>query len=231
MTEAVKHQFVKPAPIIWAHLITPRKARVVNGNEFKPQFEVSWLFEPDHPDFLALRGLLGQIATAEFGAQRVSVPLDQPGALKYPLENGTKLADAAAAKGKDREFLRGKILFKPHSVSVRRSGEKADPPRLKALVNGKYVGFEDDAERPAAAKLFYPGALCVGEVTLRPYTGMGGGVTAFLNEILTLNAGARINAGSQDDEAKYGAADKWSQYVGTVSSVDPTAGMTAGIPF
>lgn len=218
-----KYQMVKPAPVIWAHLIKPRPARTINGNAYKAQYEVTFLFAPDHPDLAAIKTMLGSIAMAQFGR------VDN---LKYPLENGNKLADAAQAKGKDREYLRGKVMFKPHGLVTRQDGvTPVQPPRLLVLSGGKYVRFENEAERPAASKFFYNGVLAIAEVSLGAYTGMGGGVSAYLNEILSLNSGERINAGV-DDEAKYGAADKWSQYVGTVSSVDPTLGAPGGeIPF
>lgn len=215
------YQMVKPAPTVWSHLIRPRPARTHNGVAYKAQYETTFLFDADHPDFLAIKQRLGQIAVAKFGR------VDN---LKYPFENGTKIADAAHVKGRDREFLRGKVLFKPHGLVTRQSGEPANPPRLVVLNAGKYVFYRDEAERPAAGRFFYNGCLCVGEVSLVPYIGMGGGVSAYLNEILSLNMGEKINA-EIDSEAKYGAADKWAQYVGVVSSVDPTAGKDTEIPF
>lgn len=213
---AEKYQMVMPAPIVWESLITPKPAHTVAGIVYKAQYEVTFLFEPDHPDLKAIKVILGQLAMAQFGR------VDN---LKYPLKDGTKEADKAAAASKDREFFRGKVMFQPHVPVTRADGVTLlAPPRLVVLKDKKYLRFEDDAARPAAKKLFYPGCNCVGEFGFMAYTGMGGGVTAYVNEVLSLNSGERI-AGGMDDEAKYGAADKWSQYVGTVSSVDPTAGV------
>lgn len=224
MTEQIvanRHQMVKPAPTIWSHLIKPRPPRTVKGVAFKAQYETTFLFGPSDPDFLAIKTMLGQIAMAKFGR------VDN---LKYPFESGDKLADAARTTGKDKEFLRGKVLFKPHALVTKQDGSPVQPPRLLVLNSGKYIRYQDEAERPAAGKFFYPGCLCVGEVSLVAYAGMGGGVSAYLNEILSLNTGERISAGV-DDESKYGDANKWSQYVGTVSSVNPMQGMDAEIPF
>ncbi|MGE3279710.1 MAG: ssDNA-binding protein [Alphaproteobacteria bacterium] len=214
-----KYQFVKPTRIIWAHLIKPRPGRTVNGTVYKPQYEVTFLFDPDHPDFIAIKAMLGREAMTTLGR------VDN---CKYPLERGDALADKAKAKDKDREFLRGMILFKAHGLVTRQNGEDADPPRLKLLQNGQYVSFDRD-ERKAAEKFFYPGVHCVGDISLVGYTGMGGGVSAYLNEILSFNYGERV-AGGVDDETKYGDPSKWSQYVGTVSSVNPTVG-AGEIPF
>lgn len=217
-----KHQMVMPAPIVWESLVTPKPSHTVAGIVYKAQFEVTFLFEPDHPDLKAIKSIFGQLAMAQFGR------VDN---LKYPLKDGTKEADKAAAASKDREFFRGKVLFQPHVPVTKADGvTPLTPPRLKVLNAGKYVRYEDDASRPAAKKFFYPGCLCVGEFGFSAYTGMGGGVTAYVNEVLSLNSGERI-AGGMDDETKYGDVNKWSQYVGTVSSVDPTGGLTAEIPF
>jgi hypothetical protein len=82
-----------------------------------------------------------------------------------------------------------------------------------------------DAPREIATPFFYSGVLAIGTFQIVGYEGMGGGVSAYLNEVLSLNSGERI-AGGPDAEEKYGPATDFSKYTGHVSAIDPTAGLT-----
>ncbi len=147
----------------------------------------------------------------------------------YPVDDGTKIADAARANNRDREFARGKILFKAKSSVATLTGEPLMPPRLVVLQNGKYQPYGVTNDRTLATPFFYSGVMAIGTFNFVGYTGMGGGVTAYLNEVLSLNTGDRIGGGV-DPEEKYGSADKFAQYTGhVVVSYDPTEGMTAGL--
>lgn len=222
MSDLEQYQMTKPAPMIWAHVITPRAERTVNGVVYPAGYEATFLFTPDHPDLAAIKKRLGAAAKAEFG---------RTDNLHYPLESGDKIADEAAAKGKDREFLRGLIAFKAKSNVEIKTGPKKGtplaPPRLVVLQDGKYVRYSDEYERKPASRFFYSGVLAIGTFGFKAYTGMGGGVAAYLNEILSLNTGDKINTGV-DDEAKYGPP---TQYVGVVKSENPTVGMDDEISF
>jgi hypothetical protein len=202
-----------PAPFVWNYLVTPKPERTVRGMVFKAAYEATVMFAPDHPDWLPIRTLL-----------RANLPAGA--AEKFPVEDGTKIADEAKAKGKDREWARGKILFGPHSNVKKQDGSMLIPPRLVVLFNGKYVSYgTSEVPRELAAPFFYSGVLGIGTFMIDGYEGMGGGVTAYLNEVLSLNTGERI-AGGPDAEEKYGPATDFSKYTGHVSSIDPTAGLT-----
>ncbi len=201
-----------PAPFVWNYLVTPKPERTVRGMVFKAAYEATVLFAPDHPDWVNIRALLR--ANLPAGASE-----------KFPVDDGTKIADEAKAKNKDREWARGKILFNPHSNVKKQDGSALMPPRLVALLNGKYVTYgTTEVPRELAAPYFYSGVLGIGTFMIDGYEGMGGGVTAYLNEVLSLNTGERI-AGGPDAEEKYGPATDFSKYTGHVSSVDPTAGL------
>ncbi len=210
-----------PAPFVWNYLITPKPERTVTkpGRApivFKAAYEATILFAPDHPDWVNIRALLRSAHSA----------LPAGASEKFPVDDGTKIADEAKAKNKDREWARGKILFNPHSNVKKQDGSALMPPRLVALLNGKYVTY-GTAEQPRelATPYFYSGVLGIGTFMIDGYEGMGGGVTAYLNEVLSLNTGERI-AGGPDAEEKYGPATDFSKYTGHVSSIDPTAGLT-----
>lgn len=233
MSDVEQFQMTKPAPIVWAHVITPRPARKMkNGETAEPAYEATFLFPADHPDLATIKGLLSKVATnfppfAERIAENKKMERAALTGIAFPLENGNKIADKGVATSKDREFARGMALLKAKSnVEIKtgpKKGQLLSPPRLVVLQNGQYVRYSEEHERPLARKFFYSGVLAVGTFGLSPYAGMGGGVTVYLNEILSLNAGEKINTGA-DDEAKYGSPDTFKGYVGHVSSVDPTAG-------
>jgi len=233
-------QMTKPAQVVWAHVISPRPARKMkNGETAEPAYETTFLFPADHPDLPTIKSLMAKAATSfEPFAEKITGNKNAGRAaldgIKFPLENGNKIADKGAATGKDREFARGMAMLKAKSnVEIKagpKKGQPLSPPRLVVLQNGKYVRYTDEHERPLAKKFFYSGALAIGTFNFAPYAGMGGGVTVYLNEIMSLNAGEKINTGG-DDEAKYGDPNAFASYVGHQSSVDPTAGMEDEIPF
>lgn len=231
MSDLEQFVMTKPAPLVWAHLVTPRPERVVQGEKYASQYEATFLFAADHPDLAAIRQLLGKTASGfdkfadKLQANKAAgrPPFD---GLKFPLENGNKLAEQGAAKGKDREFARGMGLLKGKANVAKRDGTPLSPPRLVVLQNGRYVRYNEEHERPLAKKFFYSGVLAIGTFAFVPYTGMGGGITCYLNEVLSLNAGDKIATGV-DDEAKYGDPNTFKGYIGQVSAEDPMAGAEA----
>lgn len=229
--DAVLYQMTKPTPIVWVHVVDPRPQRTLKtGETIEPAYEATFVFEPDHPDLIAIKKLMGQVAVGHTPfADRIAgnkaagrAPLD---GLRFNIENGTKLAE----KNSLHEFARGKALLKAKSgVEIKtgpRKGEKLSPPRLKVWQDGKVVRYMEDHERNLAKKFFYSGVEAAGEFGFSAYTGMGGGVAVYLNEILSGNRGERINTGV-DDNAKWG--NVFGAHVGTVSSENP---LDEEIPF
>lgn len=234
MADLEQFQMTKPAPLIWASIITPRPARrLPSGDTVEPAYEGTWLFPPDHPDLSTIKAMMAKAATgfAPF-AERIAANKEAGRALldkiAFPIKNGNKVADhgAAADPPKDREFARGMALLKAKSnVEIKtgpKKGQPLSPPKIVVLQGDRYVRYSDEHERQLAKKFFYSGVLAVGTFAFAPYAGMGGGVACYLNEILSVNAGEKITTGG-DDEAKYGNPDQFKGYVGHVSSVDPTA--------
>ncbi len=199
------YQMTKPAPIVWVNVVTPRPA----GEANQEAYQATFVLTKDHPDFAPMVALMAKVVKDKFGATK-----DR----KFPLKRGDDSADTAAAAGYDREWARGKELFNTKAPTRNRKSEALNPPRLVVLVNDKYVRYADE-QRGLAKPYFYSGVLAIGSFSFVAYEGFGGGVTAYLNEILSLNAGDKINTGI-DDETKYGAP---TQYIGKVSAKD-TAG-------
>ncbi len=190
----------KPAAVIWQDLFKPRKFDA----KAKPKFGAVYLLPKDHPDLPALNTLV-------VGLVRAFAPIagrDLPG-LTLPLKDGDKLA--AAGKG---EFLRGHVLFRAGTADDTR------PPILRVVLNGKIVSF-DDSDRSLARPHFYAGVMCGGNFGFSAYEGMGGGVAAYLNDIVSLGVGEKISDRG-DGAAKH---ESMLKYVGHVSSIDPTLGM------
>ena len=207
-------RMTKPAPIVWPNLVTPRPENP--KLKTKPRFEVTFLFTRDHPDWAAMEQMMVKQCHAEFGEAGM-------GGRKYPAKDGTAEADAAQRKDppRDREFLRGKIMFQPHGLVLNAKGDPVPPPRLVAVVNDAYRRFEP-AERALAREYFYSGVMAIGTFGFAAYQGFGGGVSAYLNEILSLNFGDRIQTGASDED-RYGDVRQYVGHVGQSTSYNPTA--------
>ncbi len=211
-----QYQMTKPVRIVWPHVTTPKPGNKQLGNE--PRYEATFLFTEDSPDLAAIKQMMAAVVKEKLGNTE---------GRKFPLARGDKLADDGAAKNRDREFLRGFTLLSAHAnVTIKvgpKKGEALQPPRLVVLQNGQFVRYWEPEERQLASKFFYSGVLGIGTFTFVAYEGMGGGVSAYLNEILSLNTGDRINTGI-DDAAKYGNAEAYSAYIGKASNINPAAG-------
>lgn len=201
-----------------------------------PKFSANAEFEPDHPGLAALKAKLMEVAKAKwpnrnFAAEaRTSITIKNDDGTEeiikriptfvFPITSGTKLADDAKAKGKDREFSRGK------AVVTSRSKYR---PNLAVLVGGKLIDLDSDEAVKANARAFYSGVQCLFEFNVVAYEGVGetgaDGVTAYLNKIVSLNSGTKVAGGGQS------AAEVFKSYVGSNSDVDPTAGLDDEIPF
>jgi hypothetical protein len=203
MANTIQHIIATPVPVIWANVVTPKPANDKLG--IPSRYEVTFVFNETDPEFLALKAAF---STALQGVKAEG--------RKVPIDRGDALADKAAAKDRDRECLRGKFLVKAHLPLLSRKKEPLLPPRLYVVQDGKYVQHTD---RAANVPFFYNGVLVKGEVTVIPFEGMGGGVSLWINELVSLNQGERLNVGAGDPAAKYGSA--MTEYVGKLSDVKP----------
>lgn len=131
----------------------------------------------------------------------------------FPWSSGTELADNAKAKGKDREFSRGKLVLTARSKFQ---------PRLSAIVNGKLVEYGDETPIASGKAYFYNGVEALVQVNFQAYDGVGetgaDGVTAYLNLVLSTNKGKKLSGQGAS------AAEVFGSYIGKISNTDPTAG-------
>lgn len=219
----------KPTRIIWVHAVDPRPANAKLGTE--PRFEVTFMFPEGDEDFKEIMRRMSAVAQEGLPGRALST-------IKFPLKRGSAVADAAVLKGNaDRDFLRPFSLLTAHTnceaKTGPRKGQKLLPPRLVVLNNGHYQGYGDEVPgfpRAEARRFFYSGVLARGTFNFVAYEAQGGVVSVYLNELLSLNVGDRIQTGP-DNEQKYGSAESHSEYIGKVSSVNPTAGLDDAISF
>lgn len=194
-----RYTMTAPAPITFANFAEAKA--VTKGS--KPKFSCNVELPEDHPDVAPIKALIARVA-------REASPGVDLGAIHKPLGSGDRLADKAKAKGKDREFSRGKLVL------TARSDYR---PGLSYLENGRLVDIEDETAIKARERdTFYSGALVLAEVEFVWYDAVGEngtpGVTAYLNKVLSTKKGERLMGQRQS------AAETFKGYVGLASTED-----------
>jgi len=188
----------RSAPTIWLWAATPKPAMGPPKN-IPAAYKATWLLSPDHPDIPEINRILGELAMAEFGTYEGK---------SFPLEPGDNIANANPTK--DFSFLRGKFVLQASSKVLDIKGNEKMPPRLLVYdkATGKYNRFTEPHERAQVKGMFYSGVETIGQLAFSTYAGFGGGVTAYLNEIVSFNVGDKIVTGVDDNE-RYGDAAKY----------------------
>lgn len=192
----------EPVTLTFPNLLEA-KSVVLNGKATgDPKFSSNFEFDTSSADLATLKAKAVEVARAKWPG----IDLKD---LDFPFTSGDKLADKAAAKGKDREWSRGKVVMTSRSKYE---------PRLAILEGNKLVDY--DGERRALAKpAFYTGVQVLAQFNLVAYDAVGNGrpgVTAYLNQVVSLKRGDKLAGGAS-------AAETFKGYVGIVSPVDPTA--------
>lgn len=201
-------------PVILAHpnLITARPFKDANGKEKgDPKYGCNFVLSPDHPDFAGLKAKAVQVARAKWPDRDLKE-------LRFPFKDGSKEADKRKARKGDKytgdaEYQRGQIVLPARSNYE---------PAL-AVIDGNPPRFVDleGAARVANEKKFYFGCEVLAQVNFVAYNKTSDdtkdGVTAYLNQVVSLNRGKRLTSAQS-------AAETFKGYAGTVSAVDPTAG-------
>jgi hypothetical protein len=226
-----------PARLLYTNaLIAPQPFRDKGGVQGAPRFNVQVLIPEDHHQIDALQTVILKAAFAEFPALGIkerlvrgedvdAVYADIGKRLNFPLKYGADLADEAKKNGNDRPFYNDSVMvLMAQKPAKSRTGADLNPPRLVVLQNGQMVDYSEPPARALAKEFFYSGVSAVGSFQLKGYTGFGGGVTCYIDRLLSLNTGDHIQVGA-DDESVFGKAERYSEYMGTVSPVDPTSGM------
>lgn len=196
-------------PVVLAHptLHEPRAFGAKGKETGEKKYSGNFVFASDNPDLAACKALAVQVAKAEWPGRDLKE-------LAWPFSNGTKLADARKAKGKDDgEFQRGKVVIAARSKF---------PPALSGLEGNpkKLVEYDTEELRAASKSKFYFGVECLAEFHFKAYKGVGknpDGVTCYLQQVLQTGKGERLAKGGD-------ARSAFKGYLGNVSEVDPTAG-------
>ena len=236
MTDTIDGRYLAqemPKILLYPHLIEPADKKDRDGNlTGKRSYQVDFMMDQADPDLEPLRKLTcslinsafpDKVATAKNLVKASGVGLTYHTLLNalstvgvgHPFVSGTDRADTAQANGKPHEEQRGKVIFKAQKPEMKKDGvSKLQPPRLGALENGRIVMYDAPDKRALNAHKFFQGAEAYFEVTLATYTGFGGGVTAYLNDVLVNGKGEAFGSGPSMTE-------KFTKVHGSVSTVNP----------
>lgn len=185
------------------------KPYMKNGKpQGEPKYSANFVFNADHPDLKAMKELAAKLARQKWPDKLFTE-------LAFPFTSGDKLADKRKAKGKDEgNDLRGKVV-----MNIKSKYE----PRLAYLENGKIIDLETDTAKQMAKGKFYSGVEVLAQFNFVVYDPIGenakGGVTVYLNMVLSTNKGKKLAGSSKS------ASDVFKGYVGSVSTEDPTVGL------
>lgn len=184
-----------------------------NGKEVgEAKYSTNIEFELDAEDLATIRAKIVSQARGKWPNLDVGAAI-KAGDLKVPLENGDKLADKATAKGKAREWSRGKMVLTARSQNQ---------PQVGIISGGKIVTLEDKASIVAhKAGFLYTGVKVHAELDFVAYDAVDDdakpGVTCYLSSILSTGKGEKLIKGRDLKEA-------FSGYVGLESAEDPSGG-------
>lgn len=205
MTEATKADlsFTFNEPVRGAYMnIFDAKAFKKNGKEVgDPKFGLTLMMEPDYSALPALKAKIAEAAKSKWPSRPMSE-------LKFPLSSGDKAAERAIAKGKNRDFMKGKIVLTARSKYA---------PTLAVLEGGRIITLESDALKAKYKSKFYSGSFVAASVNFVPYEADDGddGVTAYLQSLLWVKDGERIGGRDQ--------AEVFKAYQGTTTAENPLA--------
>lgn len=208
--ELVTVAFQEPGTLTFSNLFEAKAIGKKGKEQGEPKYSATIEVDPSSALFQQLKTEALKVAAKRW-------PGRDTNELKFPWAKGSELADKAKRESppKDREFSRGKAVITART--------KLEP--TLAYVDGRtLVENLEDSRRIAAKSKFYPGVQVLVEVALKAYEGVGAnpdGVNAYLNKVVSLNKGAKIEGLSG---SRTSAADTFKGYLGTTSDYDPTAG-------
>lgn len=201
-----------PTTLTFPNLLEARAVQVKGKASGEPKYSSNFEFDADSDDLKALKAEAAKVARAKWPGRALAE-------LSFPFTNGDKLADKAKAKGKDREFSRGKVVLTSRSKYQ---------PRLSFVEGGAIKDLEGDAIAAHGRRVFYSGVQALAQFNFVAYEGVGAnpdGVTAYLNMVCSLNKGTKLAGGAS-------ASEVFKGYIGTSSAEDPTgADLDDEIPF
>lgn len=207
-----QYTFGKPQTLTFPNLDKPRAVEKNGKPTGDPKYSANFEMGVTAEDLAAMKSKAASVARARWPGRDLKE-------LAFPFTNGDKLADKAAAKGKNREFSRGKVVLTARSKFQ---------PKLSIVQGGKVVDLEPGPQTDALIrKAFYNGTQALAQVSFSAYEGVGNnpdGVNAYLNMVLSLQKGEKLSGGAS-------AAEVFKGYIGSESDFDPTGDLDDEIPF
>ena len=217
--QAENFVLTKPGRLVYTHsLIAAVPFRNDDGTTGLPRYNCQVLIRKDNPQLGELQAVVTKVASAAFPGRDVQT-------LKLPLRDGDKLNTERAQRAKAAlDFYSGHFVLFAQKPEKSRAGAMLNPPGLKVLQGGQHVDYSEPAQRMLAKPMFYNGVLASVSVQFKAFSGFGGGVTCYLDRVLSLNVGDLIPIG-RDDDSIFGTPDSFSEYVGHATAESPSAGM------
>ena len=203
-------------------LIAPKAFRSKDGAGGLPRYNCQVLIAETNPVIPQLQALILKIAAEKFAPRDVRT-------LKLPLKSGISLNGERVTQGKQPlDFYPGNFVLFAQKPEKSRAGALLTPPGLKVLQGGKPVDYSN--RRDLAKSFFYNGVLAAVSVQFKDFSGFGGGITCYLDRVLSMNSGDLINVGRSDEDV-FGSADSYAEYVGTISAESVLGGTVVQGPW
>ena len=229
--QAVPYVFTKPVRLLYTDGLMQAKPFIgEDGTKGAPRYSCQCLIPEDHPQLEEFKSLVLRLAREGLPAHVDEEGKWTPVGLKLAIKSGASLIAKANAKATalgrtppDRSFYAGQYVLSVNAYATDQNGVARTPPRLVVYQNGQQVPYVDE-ERPLAKRFFYNGVLASVAINVKAFTGGDGGVTAYINRVLSVNSGEPINVGRSDEDV-FGSSDNFSEYVGHVTAESPSAGM------
>lgn len=225
MTEDVKKgiKVVLNMPAQIAHPLLTRaaaEAAVARGLEVN-DFGGKLILTLDHMDLPAINAALVQAAKDVWPGRALTE-------LRFPLKDGTKLADKAEKR--NREYFRGHKVLTIKAPLQNRKKEPLQAPAVFDIRSPSTQLPNGTAEEMARIdRLVFSGAYVCAQLNFKGTKGNGSniqdGVTCYLNALIFVKDGERIGG--------FDGATVFSGIIGRQSAESPTAGMSTDeeIPF
>lgn len=212
---AKRFKFEVPVRLIYGYL---DKAR--DNSMKKPKrddrFEGGLLVPNDHVEMPGFVTLAREIAAESFPGRDLKTS-----PIRWPMQSGAAIM---AKQAKADPPKKPQTMYEGQTV-IRFQSPENKPPRLVVARNGMLHQFSED-DMALAGKVFYDGVKVCVSLSLKAYDGSDDGVkpgiTCYINDILSLNMGEKLQLRGGDPESRWGSADKYAAYMGTVSDIDPT---------
>ncbi len=220
---------VDPSPQLatFFNVDQPRGAKLRNGKTAEPKYSFCLELKPESELLKAIRGkIMSQALAYAQGssederafaavvgrtAESISAAIRE-GRIEVPIADGTKIADAQQAKGKQREWSRGLKVVNCRSKK---------PIACGIILNGAITDLDGPEQiKLYLSKFFYTGVGVFAEIDIVCGGPVGNDgkpwVTCYATSVLSTGKGEKLAGGGKP------MSDRFKGYVGLTSDEDPT---------